>query len=132
MPIDITDDRERVDVIQLLELYKSTWWALNRSAPDVRSALENSHPVVSAWDGAHLVGFTRVISDRTYRATIWDVIVRPSHQGRGIGKRLLDFVLEHPDLKSVSSFLLLTKDKHAFYERLGFQSEREMAMVLRR
>jgi len=132
MPIDITDDRERVDVIQLLELYKSTWWALNRSAPDVRRELENSHPVVSAWDGAHLVGFTRVISDRTYRATIWDVIVRPSHQGRGIGKRLLDFVLEHPDLKSVSSFLLLTKDKHAFYERLGFQSEREMAMILRR
>ena len=132
MPIDITDDRERVDVIQLLELYKTTWWALNRSASDVRRALENSHPVVSAWDGAHLVGFTRVISDRTYRATIWDVIVRPSHQGRGIGKRLLDFVLEHPDLKSVSSFLLLTKDKHAFYERLGFQSEREMAMILRR
>ncbi len=61
-----------------------------------------------------------------------DVIVSPSHQGRGIGKRLLDFVLGHPDLKSVSSFLLLTKDKHAFYERLGFQSEREMAMILRR
>jgi GNAT superfamily N-acetyltransferase len=132
MPIDITDDRERVDVIQLLELYKTTWWALNRSAADVRRALDHSHPVVSAWDGAHLVGFTRVISDRTYRATIWDVIVRPSHQRRGIGKRLLDFVLEHSDLKSVSSFLLLTKDKHAFYERLGFQSEREMAMILRR
>ena len=28
-------------------------------------------------------------------------------------------------------FLLLTKDKHTFYERLGFQSEREMAMVRR-
>ncbi|HEY3156214.1 MAG TPA: GNAT family N-acetyltransferase [Candidatus Eisenbacteria bacterium] len=52
--------------------------------------------------------------------------------GRRYGKRLLDFVLEHPDLKSVSSLLLLTKDKHAFYERFGFQSEREMAMILRR
>jgi len=28
--------------------------------------------------------------------------------------------------------LLLTKDKHAFYERFGFQAEREMAMILRR
>lgn len=62
----------------------------------------------------------------------WDVIVRPSHQGRGIGKALMDFVLNHPDLKSVSHFLLLTKDKHSFYQRLGFQAEREMAMVLRR
>lgn len=109
MPIDITDDRERVDVIQLLELYKTTWWALNRSAADVRQALDHSHPVVSAWDGAQLVGFTRVISDWTYRATIWDLIVRPSHQGRGIGNLLLDFVLKHRDLKS-----------------------REMAMILRR
>ena len=67
MPIDNTDNRERVDVIQLLELYKTTWWALNRSAADVRQALDHSHPVVSAWDGAQLVGFTRVISDWTYR-----------------------------------------------------------------
>jgi len=31
-----------------------------------------------------------------------------------------------------SNFLLLTKDKHAFYERFGFESERDMAMMLRR
>ena len=79
-----------------------------------------------------LVGFTRVISDRTYRATIWDVIVRSSYQGRGIGGKLVQAVLDHPDLKTVTSFLLLTKDKHRFYERLGFESERDMAMVLRR
>src|SRR6266704_2944849 len=120
MPIEITDDRARVDVGQLLELYKTAWWALSRSADDVRRALEHSHPVVTAWEGETLVGFTRVISDRTYRATIWDVIVRPSHQGRGVGQRLMKFVLDHPDLKTVSNFLLLTKDKHAFYERFGF------------
>jgi GNAT superfamily N-acetyltransferase len=131
MPIEITDDRARVDVRQLLELYKAAWWALDRSAEDVRRALLYSHPVVSAWDGSILVGFTRVISDRN-RATIWDVIVRPSHQGRGVGRKLVSFVLDHPDLRSVSSFLLLTKDKHRFYERFGFESERDMAMMLRR
>jgi GNAT superfamily N-acetyltransferase len=132
MPIEITDDRARVDVRQLLDLYKTAWWALERSTDDVRRALEYSHPVISAWEGRTLIGFTRVISDRTYRATIWDVIVRPSHQGRGIGEKLVRFALDHPDLKSVSSFLLLTKDKHSFYERFGFQSERDMAMMLRR
>jgi GNAT superfamily N-acetyltransferase len=132
MPIEITDDRARVDVRQLLELYKTTWWAPDRSQADVSRALEYSHPVVTAWDGAKLVGFARVISDRTYRATIWDVIVRPSHQGHGVGKKLMTFVLDHPDLKSVTHFLLLTKDKHSFYEHLGFESERDMAMMLRR
>lgn len=132
MPIEITDDRARVDVRQLLELYKTSWWALERSGEDVNRALQYSHPVVTAWDGETLVGFTRVISDRTYRATIWDVIVRPTHQGRGVGARLVQFVLAHPDLKTVSSFLLLTKDKHGFYKRFGFESERDMAMMLRR
>ena len=62
----------------------------------------------------------------------WDVIVRESHRGRGIGGALVQRALEHPDLRTVSTFLLLTRDKHSFYERLGFTREREMAMVLRR
>ena len=131
-PIDITDDRARVDVARILALYDQTWWAKGRTLDAARKAIEHSHPVVTAWDGEELVGFTRVISDLTFRATIWDVIVRPSHQGRGIGEALMKYVLRHPDLSSVSTFLLLTADKHAFYERLGFTVEREMAMTLRR
>jgi GNAT superfamily N-acetyltransferase len=130
--IDCTDDPARVDLAQLLELYQITWWAQDRTREQVRRALEHSRPVISAWEGRRMVGFTRVISDLTYRATIWDVIVRPSHQGRGVGKLLMQHVLEHPDLRTVTNFVLLTKDQHAFYERLGFRKERDMAMTFRR
>jgi GNAT superfamily N-acetyltransferase len=132
MHLEISDDRTRVDVAQLLELYRTTWWAHDRSHEQIRRALDHSHPVVTAWDGITLVGFARVISDLTYRATIWDVIVRPSHQGHGLGRTIMNAILEHPDLKTVTQFFLLTSDKHAFYERLGFRSERGMAMMLRR
>jgi len=131
-PIEYSDDRARIDLEQLLSLYDATWWARGRSLDRIRHALEHSRPVLSAWDGPDLVGFTRVISDLTYRATIWDVVVRESHRGRGIGGALVTRVLEHPDLKTVTTFLLLTRDKHSFYERLGFTTERETAMVLRR
>src|SRR5262245_60427600 len=97
MHLEISDDRTRVDVAQLLDLYRTTWWAHDRSHEQIRRALDHSHPVVTAWDGATLVGFARVISDLTYRATIWDVIVRPSHQGRGVGSAMMNAVLEHPD-----------------------------------
>jgi ribosomal protein S18 acetylase RimI-like enzyme len=130
--IEITDDRARLDVTRILALYEETWWAKGRSADAVRRALDHSHPVVTAWEAGLLVGFARVISDLTFRATIWDVIVRPSHQRRGIGLAMMQFVLDHPDLRSVSQFLLLTADKHGFYERLGFRPEREMTMMLRR
>jgi GNAT superfamily N-acetyltransferase len=130
--VDITDDRNRLDVEQLLELYRTTWWAHDRSRDLVQRALDHSRPVLSAWDGAELVGFTRVISDLTFRATIWDVIVRPSHQGRGLGTKLMHAVLDHPDLKTVTTFFLLTRDKHGFYERLGFRHEPDKSMILRR
>jgi GNAT superfamily N-acetyltransferase len=132
MPLELTDDRARLDVAGILALYHQTWWAHGRSLEDVRRALEHSHPVVTAWRGADLVGFARVISDLTFRAPVWDVIVRSDEQGRGVGTALVEFVLHHPDLQSVSQFLLLTADKHGFYERLGFKPEREMAMMLRR
>ena len=130
--IEITDDRARLDVTRILALYEETWWAKGRSADAVRRALDHSRPVVTAWEAGLLVGFARVISDLTFRATIWDVIVRPSHQRRGIGLAMMQFVLDHPDLRSVSQFLLLTADKQGFYERLGFTPEREMTMMLRR
>jgi GNAT superfamily N-acetyltransferase len=130
--IECTDDPARVDLAQLLELYQITWWAHDRTRNQVRRALQHSRPVISAWEGGRMVGFTLVISDLTYRATIWDVIVRPSHQGRGVGKLMMQHVLEHPDLQTVTNFVLLTKDQHAFYERLGFRKERDMAMTFRR
>jgi ribosomal protein S18 acetylase RimI-like enzyme len=127
-----TDDPARVDLRQLLALYDATYWAKQRTLDQVERALRHSRPVLSAWEGGRLVGFTRVISDLTYRATIWDVIVAASHQKRGIGRELVRLAIEHPDLRTVSMFVLLTKDQHRFYERLGFTTERDMSMTLRR
>jgi GNAT superfamily N-acetyltransferase len=130
--ISVSDDSARVDLPQLAELFDITWWAKGRAPDQVRRALEHSHPILTAWEADRMVGFARVISDQTYRATIWDVIVRPGYQGRGIGASLVRAVLDHPDLKTVSLFLLLTKDRHRFYERLGFTTEHDMSMIYRR
>jgi GNAT superfamily N-acetyltransferase len=126
------DDRARADLAQLLGLYRITWWGAERTLDQVRRALDHSHPVITAWDGDRMVGFTRVISDLTYRATIWDVIVADSHRDKGIGRELMRRVIEHPDLATVTMFVLLTKDKHRFYEHFGFETDREFSMVLRR
>jgi GNAT superfamily N-acetyltransferase len=130
--ITYSDDPASVDVEQLLALYHITWWAKGRTVEQVVRALEYSRPIITAWDGPKLVGFTRVISDLTYRATIWDVIVADTHQKRGIGREMMHRVLDHPDLKTVTMFILLTKDQHRFYEQLGFTTERDMSMMLRR
>jgi len=130
--ITLSDERARVDIDQLLDLYRETWWAKSRGRTEVERALEHSHPLITAWAGPRMVGFSRVISDLAYRATIWDVIVRSDLKGRGIGRRMMQAILDHPDLETVTMFLLLTKDQHRFYAGLGFTHEKDMSMMLRR
>ncbi|MBI5198388.1 MAG: GNAT family N-acetyltransferase, partial [Nitrospirae bacterium] len=80
-----------------------------------------------------LLGMARVLTDFVVRATLYDVIVRPEVQGKGVGRMLVEKALDHPSLKRVPVFYLLTKDKRPFYERFGFVSTRDRgleAMIL--
>lgn len=91
--------------------------------------LSHTDLALSAWDGEHLIGFGRVLTDYVYRASIWDVIVDPDYQGQDIGTQIMQRILEHPSLKRVELFWLCTRDKQSFYEKLGFTSKEQTGMV---
>ena len=40
---------------------------------------------------------------------------------KGIGKALVQALLDHPDLRSVSTWMLNTSDAHNLYARFGFK-----------
>ena len=119
-----------VDSEQLKVLYDHAPWAKGRSLDGIKRMLENTDYVFSAWDG-RLVGFARVLTDRVYRATLWDVIVHPDYQGTGVGEALMTKILDHPVLSGVQKFWLNTRDKQAFYKRFGFVSS-DQGMVRER
>ena len=95
-------------------------WARGRTVEEIRIMLDNTYYHFSAWDGQRLVGFARVLTDRIYRATLWDVVVHPDYQKRGVGEELMNRVLSHPVLSRVEKFWLNTRDKFGFYEKFGF------------
>lgn len=90
--------------------------------------LRHTDLIVSAWDGEHLVGFGRVLSDFVYRATIWDVIVDKTYQKQGIGTEIVQRILQHPRLRRVELFWLCTR-RPAFYQKLGFSAKEQTGMV---
>jgi ribosomal protein S18 acetylase RimI-like enzyme len=118
-----------LDPAQLLQLYACAPWAARRTADQIREMLLHTDLAVSVWDGERLVGFGRVLTDYVYRASIWDVIVHPQYQGRDIGTHIIERILHHPDLKQVELFWLCTRDKQAFYEKLGFSADEQTGMV---
>lgn len=129
MPLKIKETAA-LDVTLVRELYQFAPWAKDRNLKEIKKALENSTLVFSVWDRDLLVGFARVLSDKVFRATIWDVIVHPDYQKQGVGSMILEKILSHPALKSVDRFWLNTKHP-LFYEKFGFKNSSE-GMVLQR
>ncbi len=121
-------ERKDIDPAQLVRLYRQAPWAQGRTLEDARAMLSHTDVVISAWDGDKLVGFGRVLTDYTYRASIWDVIVDKSYQGQKIGTELVQRILHHPSLKKVELFWLCTR-MPGFYEKLGFSSKDQTGMV---
>ena len=72
------------------------------------------------------------MTDRATFAHMMDVFVVAAHRGKGVGKKLVESVLAHPDLQGLRIFSLATADAHSLYERFGFKrvpgSERRMEL----
>ncbi|MDA8562210.1 GNAT family N-acetyltransferase [Gammaproteobacteria bacterium] len=69
------------------------------------------------------VGFSRVITDYSEFASLWDVFVNEDHRKKGIGKALMKYVFEHAYLQGVFRWFLMTEDAHALYQKYGFKTE---------
>jgi GNAT superfamily N-acetyltransferase len=129
----------QIDLNQLQELFQVTaFWAQDRRIEDWAIALENSKPIATVWDFAspnseqedRLIGFARATSDGIYRATIWDVVIHPDYQGIGLGRKLVETVLMHPHINRAERVYLMTSRQQNFYERIGFECNSTITMVL--
>jgi GNAT superfamily N-acetyltransferase len=122
----------RVDVADYLRLRDAVGW--RSSALDdacVQAALDRTWNVV-AREAGHVVGIGRLLDDGAFYATIWDVIVVPEAQRRGIGTAILERLLEEASPRAIVALVASPAGK-TLYERYGFTSDdgRGVAMLMR-
>jgi len=97
-----------------------SFWAQRRSRRALARMLLGSCSVVSAWQGARLVGIGRATSDGVFRAVLWDVVVATEQQRQGLGRRLVQALLASPAVAAAERVYLMTTNSSGFYARLGF------------
>jgi GNAT superfamily N-acetyltransferase len=117
--LTISTDKSRLDIGLIHEyLSQDSYWATGRSILTVERSLANSI-CYGLYDGSRQVGFARVVTDSATFAWLCDVFLLDSHRGRGLGKWLVECVVQHPELRDLRIFLLATRDAHGLYERYG-------------
>jgi GNAT superfamily N-acetyltransferase len=117
----ISDDRSRLDLELIHKFLTNCYWAEGVPRHIVERSIENSLCFgVFAQD--RQVGFARVVTDYATYAYIGDVFIVESHRGQGLSKRLLQTIMEHPQLQGFRRWSLVTRDAHGLYEQFGFTS----------
>ncbi len=115
----ISTDESKLDLTMIHQFLTESYWARNIPRQIVERSIENSL-CFGAYDGDRQIGFARVITDYATFAYVGDVLVLPSHRGRGVSKQLMESIRSHPQLQGLRRWHLLTRDAHGLYEQFGF------------
>jgi GNAT superfamily N-acetyltransferase len=126
------DDRAllRLDVVH--GFLATAYWSPGVPRNVVERAIAGS-VVVGVYDAeGGQVGMARAVTDRATFAWIADVFVLPEHRGRGLGRFVVESLLEHPELQGLRRIMLATKDAHDLYRSHGFEELDDPARYMMR
>jgi len=92
-----------------------------RTAEGVRLGLPNScYGVHICWQNT-VVGMGRIVGDGAINMEIVDVAVDPEHQGRGLGRKLMESLANWLDKNACDgAYVTLMADVPELYEKFGF------------
>jgi len=116
-----SDDPNKIDV-NAIHQYLSTesYWAQGIPIEIVKKSIENSL-CFGIYKDRQQVGFARWITDRATFGYLADVYVLKPYRGQGLSKKILSFMLFHPDLQGFRRYVLATQDAHGLYAQYGFK-----------
>lgn len=117
----ISTDPNRLDIETICDFLTRAYWANTRPRERTERALRNSL-VFGVYEGDKQVGLARVVSDYSIFAYLCDVFIHEDYRAHGLGKWLIQTILQHPDLRDTRRWVLVTNDAHGLYKQFGFTS----------
>ena len=96
----------------------------------VEIALSNSIYSICAYENDKIIGYGRIIGDKTIFLYIQDIMVMPEYQNKEVGTNIMKNILEKiNELKKINpnirAYLGASKGKENFYKKFGFITRKE-------
>lgn len=134
MDYSITTDKDRMSIDAIHQYLSRSYWAENIPKEVVVKAVKNSLCfAVLAHDekgNEWQVGFARLITDSATFAYLADVYILEAHRGNGLSKRMMEKIIEHPQLQGLRRMMLATRDAHGLYDKFGFTPLTDQKMFM--
>lgn len=123
----IKENIKNIDEYNLM--YKKVDWG-ERDKEVVKEALNNTLYSISVYENEEIIGYGRIIGDKTIFLYIQDVMVDPQYQGKKIGTMIINKLIEKiNEYKKINPkirvYLGASKNKEGFYKKFGFITRKE-------
>jgi GNAT superfamily N-acetyltransferase len=115
--VRLDDAIERGEVI---DLYRANKWSSAEKPAQLLAALLNSHSLVTAREGAKLIGLANAISDGHLVVYYPHMLVHPEHQRKGVGRKMME-TLQGRYVGFHQQMLVADGNAIEFYRALGFE-----------
>ena len=127
----VTTDPKKVDIKTLHNyLSKESYWAQNIPKVIVEKGIKNSLNFSLISPLKRFIGYAKLITDKATFAYLADVYVEKSFRGKGLGKWMMNCIMNHPELQNLRMWLLHTKDAHGLYEKFGFSKPANVEKIM--
>jgi len=105
----------------LHNLYCNEWWTDSRTLAQTKNCVAGSQICIGLIKNDTLIGFVRVITDFTFKALIFDLIIKKEYRSKKLGHKLMNLVKNHDQLKNVVHFeLYCLPELKEFYNQFNF------------
>ena len=115
----ISTDESRLDLTLIHNFLRTSYWAAGIPLEVVRRSIEHSLSF-GLYKEDQQIGYARVITDYATFAYLGDVFILEPFRGQGLSKWLMEVIVTHPELQGFRRWILLTKDAHGLYKKVGF------------
>lgn len=99
----------------------------------IKEALDNTLYAVCAYEDDKIIGFGRIVGDKTIFLHIQSVMVLPEYQSQKIGTTIMNMIIDKiNEFKKINpnirTYLGAAKGKEEFYKKFGFKTRKEAGL----
>lgn len=107
-------------------LTNSVGWGIRENLI-VETALKNTLYSLCVYDDNKIIGYGRIIGDKTIFLYLQDIMVMPEYQHKHIGTQIMNRLIEQINMykktnPNIRTYLGASKGMESFYEKFGFIS----------